>query len=79
MDFTVTLAQANALKQSLSNQATVVYARTAEQPPRVEVMALLDPKSGQMLLRWASEADKPSLTSFLNTFPGAVEVASITG
>jgi hypothetical protein len=79
MDVTVTLAQAIAVRQTMSQQATVLYSRTPDRPNVVEVMALLDPKVGQMLMRWASEADKPSLTSFLNAFPGAVEVASITG
>jgi hypothetical protein len=79
MEVTVTLSQAVAVRQTMSQQATVLYSRTPDRPNIVDIMALLDPKVGQMLMRWASEEDKPSLTSFLNAFPNAVEVASITG
>jgi hypothetical protein len=79
MEVTVTLAQAIAVRQTMSPQATVIYARTPDRPDIVDIMALLDPKVGQMLMRWATEEDKPRLTNFLNAFPGAVEVASITG
>ena len=79
MEVTVTLTQALAVRDALSAQVAVLYAKDTVDPTRVGILAFLDTKSGQMVLRWATEADKPLITALLAQAPTAVEVADITG
>jgi len=78
MDLSVTLTQAVTVRNAMSAQASVLYA-TSSDPAIVETAAILDTKVGQLLLRWATEADKPTVTAFLAQLPGAIKVESITG
>lgn len=79
MELTVTLAQAVAVKTALTAQASVLYARDGSDLTKVGMVAFLDTKVGQLVLRWATDADKPLVTMLLAQLPGAVEVADITG
>jgi len=79
MELTVTLPQALNVKTALSAQAATLYAKNAADPTRVGIIAFLDTKAGQIVLRWATAADAPLVTQLLTSIPAAVEVEDITG
>ena len=79
MELSVTVTQALAVKTAMSAQATVLFARDGNDLTKVGIISICDAKAGQLLLRWATAADAPTVTSFLTQVPGAVEVADITG
>ena len=79
MELSVTMTQALAVKAALSAQATVLYAKDGNDPTKVGIISLLDPRGGEMLLRWANANDAPTVAAFLAQVPTAVEVADITG
>jgi len=79
MELSVTVTQAITIKNALSAQALLLYARNGSDLTKVGGIALLDAKAGQIFLRWATEGDAPTVTALLTQVPNAIEVADITG
>lgn len=77
MTLTCTLAQAVAVKNMMTAPCCM-WVRNVEVSTRVDELALCDTKLGHIIITFASEADKPTVTQVTTNFASNAEVASIS-
>jgi hypothetical protein len=74
---TVTLPQVLLIRAALAANAGLLWAKDGNNLTRVSIILFMDPKVGQLICSFASDADKPLVTDIL-AINGQIEVADIT-